>query len=131
MGVLLTMLVGALATTLAFVPRFLTTPDDGQEWQVWLLIGAAPLAALAVNLLLPAATTGTRAMLTGLPQILLFPVLFNVDIGIQDRRGYYLSGELDVARGFGSVFFLGFGFLVMFLVAAGALIGTWLRGRRR
>jgi len=59
-------LVPAQATTLLFVPRILTLPDEGQGSQLLLLLGAAPLAALIVNRLWPAASTRARAIKTGL-----------------------------------------------------------------
>ncbi len=123
-------LVPALATTLAFVPSFLTFPTELGSWDT-LLLGAAPLAALVVNLLLPAAINWPRAYLTGMPQILLFPLLVNVDFWINNRRGYFVGGELDMARGFGTVFGFIFGLLLMALVALSAMLGTWLGGRRQ
>ena len=128
-------LIPALATTLALVPAFLTLPDKFDSWQLWLILGAAPLAAFIVNRLWPAATTQGRAILTGVPQILLLPLLFYVDILIDDSRGYYIGGDLDFDRGFatsiGTLVGIMLGFILMLLVAVGALLGTWLGGRRR
>jgi hypothetical protein len=128
-------LMPALALTLAFVPIFLTLPNEGDGWSFWLIVGAAPLAAFIVNLRLPAATTQGRAILTGVPQILLLPLLFYVDILIDDSRGYYIGGDLDYDRGFavsiGTLVGFMLGFILMVLVAVGALLGTWLGGRRR
>ena len=128
-------LVPALATTLAFVPAFLTLPDVGDKLPFWLFLGAAPLAAFIVNLLLPAATTGARAVLTGLPQIPLFPLLFYVDIWIVDPGIYFVGGDRGFATSKGTIFGFTFGFifglLLMALVALCAMLGTWLGGRRR
>lgn len=128
--IVLATLVPALATTLAFLPSFLTLPDEGQASPLWLFLGAAPLAALIVNRLWPAAPTRARAIKTGLPQILLFPLLFFVDIWIDDRRGFDFGREMFFSRGiqifFGTLVGIILGVFVMLLVALCALFGTWL-----
>lgn len=125
----LAMLVPAIASTLTFVPGFLTLPSEEPMWQFYLQIGAAPLAALVVNSRLAAAATRSRAAMTGLPQVLLLPLLINIDIWIDYLRGYYVGGELGMARGVGTFVYLLFGVAVMVLVAICAQLGTWIHGR--
>ena len=131
-------LVPAAATAAAFSPELFVNPLDDVSGRVrvgWLalLLCAAPLAAVALNLLRPVATTKDRAVWLALPQIVVFVALVRVDVWLDVRSGYLLadSGEEAMAYGLGMIAALIAGVLVAGPTAAGARWGAHRAARRR
>jgi len=108
---------------------------SGQGRVVWLvlLLCAGPLAAVALNLLRPVATTKDRAAWLGVPQVVVFVALIRFDTWLDVRSGYLLrgSGEEAMAYGFGLIMSLIAGVLIAGLTAAGARWGAHRAARAR
>lgn len=127
------LLAPAVATTVAYTPNLLFRPDlwdhlPGFVVLVWFvgLVLAAPVTVALMNRNRPVATTQARRWLLGLPQTPLVVGLMWIDIWLDVRSGYLLagSGEVEMARGLGTVMAVGVGLLLTVLVPAAARIGA-------
>jgi len=128
-GLLVTALVPAAATTLAFVPEFFSRPSFGMF--IWLGLGmiVSPVAAHMISRRRPVATDLGRALLVGLPQVPLFVALMMFDVWLDIRNGYLLAGSGDVGMAVGLGTMVG---LVAGVVLAGLVaVSTWLGASRR
>lgn len=124
--------IPAAVTVLVFLPEFLLLPDaltdSGWLRILWLvvLLAAAPVAAWRVNRASPVAVHLGPALLAGLPQLVLLPVLIALDIRLDVMRGYLLAGtgEEQMAYGFGLTLAVVLGLVLTGLVATAGYVGA-------
>jgi hypothetical protein len=73
-GLLVASSVPAAATALAFALEFFFDPSTGGSWAA-MTVAAAPLVSYVMNRRRPVATSLSRALLVGLPQVPVYVVL--------------------------------------------------------
>lgn len=137
MRLVLAALLPTAATVLAWVPYLfsrISPADPSETAPTVLLVGlvwSAPTVALAVNWRWPAATDMSRAMLLGLPQVVVSPAMARLWVWMEIERGYLRpdSSEAAMAVGAGTLVALLLGALLCVLVACAGRLGVWLRRR--
>lgn len=126
----------AAVTVVVLLPELALLPDALEHagwvrglWLVVLLV-AAPAAAWLVNRTRPTADRPSRALLTGLPQLLLLPAVVALDVRLDIIRGYLLAGtgEVQMAYGIGLTAALALGVALTLLVAVAGHLGARTAG---